>query len=181
VLGKALAEWEERQRAPQPVPEEPQPPAELVAFAERHGVEVRQCARRPYRHKVEVSCVSIFAGDGDETRIYCHHEGHGYVDGATIDEALAKLAAATVDDEEVHLEVVGLIQCQSDACILPDGMLHNTNGEMWWVSFRSSPLQGPAARSPWLAVIALQGEMHEKADEAMRIEKACREWRKSNA
>jgi hypothetical protein len=168
-------------------PAEPQPPGELVAFAERHGVDLK-------RWYIGTDDEQWIAGAANDVRVGTSDEGFwAKASGSgeefttttrhapTIDEALAKLAAATVDDEAAHLEVVGLIRSQTDACILPDGMLHNTSGDMWWVSFRSYPMQGPAARSPWLAVIALQGEMHEKADEAMRIEKACREWRKTNA
>jgi hypothetical protein len=126
---------------------EPQPPAELVEFAKRHGVEVKQAAMRG-RFYADVGRVVVLAG-GDAKTCARLESVMSTKDGHTIDEALASLAAATVDDEAAHLEVCALIGDQERAFFrqFPRAALLTTRSGFCFPNTS-------AFATPWLARIA---------------------------
>ena len=161
-------------------PAEPKPPAELVEFAERHGVEVERAAAAN-RFCASVRNVEVFGSAGKQLEPCASNSKHVRY-GDTIDEALANLAAATVDDEEAHLEVCGLIGDVRKVFSPPQWTRLGGDGQEWWLR-EAGPdaIKGGHAKSPWLAVIEMQKSMHDLAGWSFKVEEACREWRKTNA
>jgi hypothetical protein len=119
-----------------------------VEFAKRHGVEVEPavCDGHP-----RVMIGNIRVGRGP-LLYYAATPGMSRLSD-TIPEALARLAAATVDDEEAHLEVCGLVEGMWLANAFrerfPDAELSRgvdaVSFQRWWVD------GGPQRKSPWLA------------------------------
>lgn len=153
-------------------PVELQPPAELVEFAERHGVEVEH--NRATKH-FDV-CVGRAVVGYEPGGFYALHEDHRQQDGDTIPEALASLAAATVDDEEAHLEVCGLVdECVGgskkafrDTVKIPDGCKLEVCGHGWWVHTTpegSHMSNGIIGKTPWLAWKLARGHVLRLAKE----------------